>query len=117
KRKLAEIDRKAAVAKVEANTTPFFGALAKVNGARIPTKSAFIRANASGFWGAVASIAGRVLGTSYIDVQMRKSDATNAPAFKATGGIIEGGSGTKDDVPLMAMGGEYVINEKQTAKY
>lgn len=117
KKSLDSIDHRAAVAKVEANVAPFFGNLAKVRGAQIPTKSARIVANAGGFWGAVSSIAGRVLGTSYIDVQMRKVESQMAPAFKADGGVIEGGSGMKDDVPLMAMGGEYIVNKKSTAKH
>ncbi len=37
--------------------------------------------------------------------------------FKASGGPISGGSGTKDDVPAMLMGGEYVINKKAVQKY
>jgi hypothetical protein len=35
----------------------------------------------------------------------------------ASGGPITGGSGTKDDVPAMLMGGEYVINKKSVGKY
>ncbi|MFD7003356.1 phage tail tape measure protein [Streptomyces mirabilis] len=35
----------------------------------------------------------------------------------ADGGTIEGGSGTQDDVPLLAMGGEFIVNKKQTNKY
>lgn len=35
----------------------------------------------------------------------------------AEGGPISGGSGTRDDIPLLAMGGEFIINKKQTAKY
>lgn len=35
----------------------------------------------------------------------------------ASGGMISGGSGTKDDVPAMLMGGEYVINKKSVQKY
>lgn len=35
----------------------------------------------------------------------------------AEGGPIRGGSGVRDDVPILAMGGEYVINKKQTEKY
>jgi TP901 family phage tail tape measure protein len=38
------------------------------------------------------------------------------PGF-ASGGPITGGSGTKDDVPAMLMGGEYVINKKSVGKY
>jgi hypothetical protein len=35
----------------------------------------------------------------------------------ATGGHITGGSGVEDDVPLLAMGGEFIVNKRQTAKY
>jgi TP901 family phage tail tape measure protein len=35
----------------------------------------------------------------------------------ASGGPIEGGSGTKDDVPAMLMGGEYVIKKNVVNKY
>jgi hypothetical protein len=36
---------------------------------------------------------------------------------KATGGLISGGSGVKDDVPAMLMGGEYVIKKSSVQKY
>lgn len=36
---------------------------------------------------------------------------------KAEGGRIDGGSGTRDDVPIMAMGGEYVIRKGSVQKY
>jgi hypothetical protein len=39
------------------------------------------------------------------------------PTGKAEGGPIEGGSGTKDDVPILAMGGEFVIKKSSTQKY
>jgi TP901 family phage tail tape measure protein len=35
----------------------------------------------------------------------------------ASGGMINGGSGAKDDVPAMLMGGEYVVNKKAVQKY
>jgi hypothetical protein len=35
----------------------------------------------------------------------------------ASGGPITGGSGAKDDVPAMLMGGEYVINKKSVGRY
>lgn len=35
----------------------------------------------------------------------------------AEGGPITGGSGTQDDVPLLAMGGEFIINKRQTRKF
>jgi TP901 family phage tail tape measure protein len=36
---------------------------------------------------------------------------------KASGGMITGGSGTKDDVPAMLMGGEFVMKKKAVSKY
>ena len=36
---------------------------------------------------------------------------------KQAGGPIRGGSGTKDDVPAMLMGGEFVMNKKAVKKY
>jgi len=36
---------------------------------------------------------------------------------KAKGGPIEGGSGTKDDVAIWAMGGEYVVQKAAVQKY
>jgi len=35
----------------------------------------------------------------------------------AAGGKVTGGSGSKDDVPAMLMGGEYVVNKKAVSKY
>jgi TP901 family phage tail tape measure protein len=37
--------------------------------------------------------------------------------FFATGGMISGGSGVKDDVPAMLMGGEYVVKKSAVKKY
>jgi hypothetical protein len=39
------------------------------------------------------------------------------PEMRASGGMISGGSGNKDDVPAMLMGGEYVVNKKSVSKY
>jgi TP901 family phage tail tape measure protein len=36
---------------------------------------------------------------------------------RATGGMVTGGTGKKDDVPTLLMGGEYVINKKSVQKY
>jgi TP901 family phage tail tape measure protein len=35
----------------------------------------------------------------------------------AGGGMINGGSGTKDDIPAMLTGGEFVVNKKSVQKY
>jgi TP901 family phage tail tape measure protein len=39
------------------------------------------------------------------------------PEMKASGGMITGGSGSKDDVPAMLMGGEYVVKKSAVKKY
>jgi len=36
---------------------------------------------------------------------------------RAAGGPISGGSGNKDDVPILGMGGEYMINKQSVKKY
>lgn len=51
-----------------------------------------------------------------------KSDGGAASGIKsvlglASGGKVSGGSGSKDDVPAMLMGGEYVINKNAVRKY
>jgi hypothetical protein len=38
------------------------------------------------------------------------------PAGRASGGMIYGGSGTRDDVPAMLTGGEFVLNNRATRK-
>jgi len=45
------------------------------------------------------------------------SQMVNGPEGKAEGGPIKGGSGRKDDVPIMAMGGEFVIKKSSVQKY
>lgn len=36
---------------------------------------------------------------------------------KALGGPIRGGSGTRDDIPIMAMGGEFIVKRSQAKKH
>jgi len=36
--------------------------------------------------------------------------------YRASGGLISGGSGTKDDVPAMLTGGEFVLNNRATQR-
>lgn len=84
-------------------------------------------------YGAVISAynAGMSVGGSYAPV-VASAYAAAATAFvgaqvgiitsamvngKAEGGPIEGGSGTKDDVPIMAMKDEYVIRQSSARKY
>ena len=40
-----------------------------------------------------------------------------APVTRAEGGMISGGSGMKDDVPALLMGGEYVMKKSAVQKY
>jgi hypothetical protein len=42
---------------------------------------------------------------------------STTPQTKATGGLISGGSGSKDDVPALLMGGEFVMNKDSVSKY
>jgi len=128
-RDLNRFDRTRAVAKIEANNAPFFGAFNQANHAHLAKKSTTITANAASFWNIVGGITGRVLGTSYINVQMRKVESQNAPAFHAMGGVIHradgGGSGpvngpgtsTSDSIPAMLSNGEYVVRASSVRKY
>jgi TP901 family phage tail tape measure protein len=132
KHKLGEIDGSTARAKVEANVQPFFGAYAKVKGAKIPTKTGNITANTRGFWAGVNSLIGRVLGTSYVNVAYRKTESNLQPPFHAAGGPIHlagggspdgggritgPGSGTSDSIPAMLSNGEYVVRAASVQKY
>lgn len=130
-KKLGEIDRKKAEAKVDANTSPFFHKLGSVKAARIPTKSGRIIANPDGFWAGVHNLVGRTLGTSYVDVRYRKVESSASPTFKAAGGpirlagggppdggqIVGPGSGTSDSIPAMLSNGEYVVRASSVQKY
>ena len=42
---------------------------------------------------------------------------TGSITKRASGGMINGGSGTKDDVPALLMGGEYVVRKSAVEKY
>ncbi len=63
---------------------------------------------------AYAAIASAFVGTQ---VGILTSQMVNGPEAKAEGGPIRGGSGRRDDVPIMAMGGEYVIKKSSVNKY
>ncbi len=63
---------------------------------------------------AYAAIASAFVGTQ---VGILTSQMINGPEAKAEGGPIKGGSGRRDDVPIMAMGGEYVIKKSSVNKY
>ena len=67
----------------------------------------------------------RVSATSFLN-EINKANIKNLAGmategfgtlFRASGGPITGGSGSKDDVPAMLMGGEYVMNKKAVSKY
>ncbi len=56
---------------------------------------------------------------TFVGVQMGiiGSQMVQGPQGKARGGLIEGGSGQKDDVPIMAMGGEFMMKQSAVNKY
>ncbi len=56
---------------------------------------------------------------TFVGVQMGiiASQMVQGPQRKAKGGLIEGGSGQKDDVPIMAMGGEFMMRQSAVNKY
>lgn len=73
-----------------------------------------------------SDVAGPTLGYAYAGIAQAfvaaqvaqiMSAMFSGPTGKAQGGPIEGGSGTKDDVPFWGMGGEYVVKKKAVAKY
>jgi hypothetical protein len=115
---IADLQRKVAAAK---------GQLASVR-----NRSITVRANTDPFRNSVSGIAGRVLGTSYINVQMRRVESNASPTFKAMGGPIrrlagggtpEGGrvmgpgTETSDSIPAMLSAGEYVVRASSVRKY
>ncbi len=96
---------------IEANPSPFWRALQQVQGFRVSGKSVSVTANANSFWGRVRSLVGRSLGTSYIDVQMRKSESNASPYFKANGGIMKfyADGGTEDHKAQIAPAGSWRV--------
>jgi len=63
---------------------------------------------------AYAAIASAFVGTQ---IGILTSQMVNGPEAKAEGGPIRGGSGHRDDVPIWAMGGEYIIKKSSVNKY
>lgn len=61
-----------------------------------------------------AAIAGAFVGTQIAAIVQTMA---SGPAKKAEGGSITGGSGTRDDVPILAMGGEFVMRKAAVNKY
>lgn len=96
-------------------------AKAQLGGVKDKTVSMKARDNASRTLRAVAGLLGSLNGktaTSYVNTVYRKFvESTNAPQFKADGGPIVGGSGTQDDVPVMAMGGEFMVRKGPAQKH
>lgn len=114
---LSTFDNKRASAKLDANNAPFFGKLGAANGARLKNKSAAITARTDGFWAGIRSIAGKVLGTSYINVQMRKVESQNAPKFSANGNVFRhfaNGGTERHDAQIGDGGTTRVWNEPET---
>jgi TP901 family phage tail tape measure protein len=116
KSKQAEI--KARIADLQAKVD---AAKAKLGGLKDKTVSAKARDRASATLQGVARLLGALDGktaTSYVTTVYRKFvESTNAPQFKADGGPIVGGSGTQDDVPVMAMGGEFMVRKGPAQKH
>lgn len=97
----------------------------KLSGKNVP-----ITATTSSFWSRANALIGQVLGTSYINVQMRKVESSASPTFKARGGPIGlagggnpggpvsgAGTSTSDSIPAMLSNGEWVIQASAVAKY
>jgi hypothetical protein len=73
---------------------------------------------------AIAALRSKTVTITTVREQISKYSTIGRPAQGqggvskyATGGHITGGSGVEDDVPLLAMGGEFIVNKRQTAKY
>lgn len=63
---------------------------------------------------------GPYLGAAYAAMAIAFTSAQIAKIMStpmALGGPIEGGSGTRDDVPILAMGGEYMMSKPAVAHY
>ncbi|MFR0358632.1 phage tail tape measure protein [Streptomyces sediminimaris] len=109
---------KARIADLQAKVN---AAKAKLGELKDKTVSATARDHATRTLTSVARLLGSLDGrnaTSYVTTVYRKFvESTNAPRFKASGGVITGGSGTHDDVPIMAMGGEFVVRKGPAQKH
>ena len=87
------------------------------------TKVSTANGQSLGAIGAVSTAMNNLNGktaTTYVTTYYQykgKSISEFSAGRMAEGGPVTGGSGTKDDVPLLAMGGEFVINKKQAQKY
>lgn len=71
--------------------------------------------------GAVNSLHSKTIGigiykTEYLNTVHRGPSVPGVTPY-ATGGPITGGSGTKDDVPILAMGGEYMVRKGPAQKH
>ncbi|MFD9465329.1 hypothetical protein ACFWBT_31205, partial [Streptomyces sp. NPDC060027] len=108
------------------------GDIGKVQAARdhLSGKSIPISATTNSFWSRANALIGRTLGTSFVNVQMRKVEANSAPAFRAHGGpiglagggapsgrISGAGTSTSDSIPAMLSDGEWVIRAAAVKKY
>ncbi|QIY96958.2 phage tail protein [Streptomyces sp. S1D4-11] len=117
---------------VSANTKSAKDALAAVQRARDGLKdktitlSARDRASAAAraIQAAINALRSKTVTVTTVREQISKYSTIGRPAQGqggvskfATGGHITGGSGVEDDVPLLAMGGEFIVNKRQTQKY
>lgn len=85
----------------------------KGNIADIERKIAIAKARADGLDGRIVTVT-----INGVLTGVNPSQYYSQGPHKAMGGLITGpGSGTSDDVPLMASNGEFVVNAKATAKH
>jgi hypothetical protein len=76
--------------------------------------------SAVGSFAAGSSIGGPYVGAAFAAISIAATTAQIANIVAqemAKGGPVVGGSGTKDDVPIMGMGGEYMMQKKAVNKY
>ncbi|MCX4703859.1 hypothetical protein [Streptomyces sp. NBC_01373] len=97
---------KALIADLQAKVSAAKAQLNSVKG-----KSVTVKANTAPFSAAVGGIAGRVLGTSYINVQMRRVESNVQPKFSANGNIFRSfaDGGTEDHTAQIAPAGAWRV--------
>jgi hypothetical protein len=93
---------------------------AEMASAAVKGYSAIMSAYASGSTiNPYVGVAYAAIASAFVGVQLGliASQTVAGPTGKAEGGPIEGGTGHKDDVPILAMGGEYVVKKASVRKY
>ena len=109
---LRQFDQDKAESTLSADPSPFFRAVGSVTGTKINGKSVRVAADTSPFRTAVGGLAGRVLGTSYINVEYRKSESNLQKPFKnANGSVMRfyADGGTEQHVAQIAPAGSWRV--------